>query len=883
MALLAITEKNRIISRIRMPIIVVGLLAAPFVAGLAAYGEPAWAQGAPDAAARQYQIPAGSLASALNRFALETGIDMVYDPSLVQGRQTSGLQGAHSVASGFSVLLQGTGLLAEAQGGGRYRLRAAGAVPAADGGGGVHTLSSIRVKADTPAQESASNYTVRRSSSASKLDLELKETPQSITVFTEKLVADLNATTVDQVLAYAPGVTVVENGVPGAGRVQYFARGFAINSFQIDGVMVDGAAFGALNNQSNRTAVGFQDAFMYERMDVIRGSTGLTSGQGDPSASLNFVRKKPLPEQQFLVNLKYGSWNNRRAEVDVSTPINASKSWRMRVVGTANRSDAHLDRVSSKGHAYHVMTELDVTPQTRVSAGITETHRRLDGAGPHGMVRTCFLAGHQVCDTGAGRSFNNATNWSYRDFNYRNVFASVEHLFANDWSIAAHYNRFTARSDRMYGVLGTVFLDPTRDVGSYVWGREKYENKNTSYDIHLKGHFGLLDRQHDFVIGYNQNKSDRGSYDRFQSNPSYPTPGADLSNPRFDPRWDFEWLHLSEWNDGDVPFPRTVRFPAAGTTPPTLDQLSTDFVHTQNNQKGFYASTRLRPLEHLQVILGARYGKGERKYNQPTTFSPYAGLIYELTPAVNAYVGLARVERPNADVGMNYPVTIDGEFLEPIRADTIEAGFKAGFFDNRLNVAATYFTMTQDNFPTLTDKWVVAPEEYGGGIQQAWEGVDGYRIYGVELSVAGQITPNWQVLAGWVHQRQKTPAVIQPADGGGADDDDFTAQFFFPKNSFKLFTTYDFGSNRQYTLGGGLTWQSAGRTAMQYVLADGERAYWWQGSYAVYNLMARWRINKHATLGVNVNNVFDKEYFSSSSRGNYGLPRSFMASLSLQF
>lgn len=851
-----------------------------------------------------YSIPAGSLTQVLSRFAGEAGVSLSFAPELTADQHSNGLQGPYTVQQGFAQLLRHTNLEVQPQSATEYTLRprpASQAQPTRDHSSNANTLPEVTIitSLEAPqAVESATQYTVSQSSSAAKLDLLVKETPQTITTFTEKLVQDLNATTVNEVLAYTPGVTVVENGVPGAGRVQYFSRGFAINSFQIDGVMTDGAAFGAQNNNSNRTAVGFQDSFLYERMDVVRGSTGLTTGQGDPSASLSFVRKRPLQDRQLLVNLKYGSWANKRAEIDFSTPLNDRKSWRARVVATKDDANSYMDRVGTSGHALYAITELDVTPQTRVTLGGTKTRRNIDGAGPHGVVRTNYSYAYETRTDIGGRSFNNATQWSYRDFDYSNIFVNADHMFNNGWQVIGHYNRFTAESDRLYGVIGTTFYSPEQNVASYIWAREQYKNKNTAYDVYLKGHFDLLGRQHDFIIGANQTKSTRTTYSWPFSltSPVRPNSDYDIDDPRNDFYWrTSQWVRLSEWNSGDIGLP-PPRYESTNWSWTTPFGSST----TKNDQKGIYASTRLRPLPKTQVILGGRYGKGESPGStnctgaygdgrdcanyRPNTFSPYAGLIYEITPSLNAYLGYARVETPATVSGDSNTIDASGRLgIDPIEANTIEAGAKAGLFDNRLNLAATYFTMTQNNYPIQTNHLVEDPVN-PGSYEYASIGVDGYRIYGVELSAQGQITPNWQVLAGYVHQRQKVPFDLNDLPMGAGDVDDFTAQFFFPKNAFKLFTSYEFGRNHQYTLGGGLTWQSAGRTSTLYYDQEQQQTtYWWQGSYALYNLMARWRIHKQATLGVNINNVFDKTYFSSSSRGNYGAPRSFTLSLNMKF
>lgn len=875
----------------RIFISVVQVIGVGTVLGVASAVSPlqseAHAQGADQTAV--YRIQAGPLGVALNQFAAVSGIYLSGQASLTQGKSSPGLQGSHTVASGLAALLHGTGLEAVPQGNGQYSLRE---MPQAQSDAGVHTLSSIRVRAASPAQESATNYTVRRSSSASKLELELKETPQSVSVFTEKMVQDLAIGSISEVFEWTPGVTVLENGVPGAGRVVYYARGFAINNFQMDGVMLDGFAFGGQNNASNRTAVGMQDPFVYERMDIVRGSTGLTTGSGDPAASLNFTRKRPLAERRIQANVKIGQWDFRRAEFDFSTPLSDSGAWRARFVGASQRGNSHLDRVSQRGQTGYGITELDITPDTMLSLGFSHLTRNIDGAGPHGTRRSTSyrswdpdLKRYVMKVSSADyldRSHNSATQWSYRDFSWRNYFVTLEHGFRNGWRVNAAYNRIMATSDRFYGVIGSQFYLPEYDVASYDVYREKYDNHISAYDFNLSGDFELLGRQHDFVIGMNAIKTRSVGY-AFPSGPAsltFPTvDGPNKNSDAFSYYYQNQWFRPSAWNEGDVALPYI-----------TQSQKDFGFLNwdtprvgasTATWQRGVYVSARLRPTERLQTILGARYGRGTKNYHAPRSFIPYAGLVYELTPSTNVYASYTRIEKPQTPSD-GRPVGADGQFLDPIQGNSLEFGVKAGLMDNRLNLAASYFTMTQNNVGVMDPNGpLVTDPDYpqNGARNPSYKGIDGYRVYGLDLSFAGQITSDWMIAGGYIYQRQNIPDELLEL---AASTEEFEESFFFPKHSIKLFTTYRLSEH--WTVGGGVTWQSGGKTSTQEYDENGlARGFVHQGSYALVNLMARYRHNEHLTLGLNINNAFDKWYFTNANIANYGTPRNIVATVQLSF
>lgn len=113
--------------------------AAAFI--LSAATTPSAAEAQTDAARRPYAIPAGSLASALNRFAAENRLRLAYEPALTRDKRTPGLSGEYDVDDGLASLLQGTGLRFRIEDGAIVlsRTPAAPPRPAADGGPAANT------------------------------------------------------------------------------------------------------------------------------------------------------------------------------------------------------------------------------------------------------------------------------------------------------------------------------------------------------------------------------------------------------------------------------------------------------------------------------------------------------------------------------------------------------------------------------------------------------------------------------------------------------------------------------------------------------------------------------------------------------------------------
>ncbi|WP_254622212.1 TonB-dependent receptor plug domain-containing protein [Stenotrophomonas sp. GbtcB23] len=166
-------------------------------------------------------------------------------------------------------------------------------------------------------------YQVYGTNTATKLPLTLRETPQSLTVFTRQRIEDFNLITIAEVLQQTPGVTVQSYD---SNRTLFNARGFAINNFMFDGVPTNYTT-GAGGNSI------LSDTSIYERIEIVRGASGLVTGSGNPSATVNMVRKRPTDTFQASTSLSAGSWDYQRGEVDVSGPLTDNGRVRGRFVG----------------------------------------------------------------------------------------------------------------------------------------------------------------------------------------------------------------------------------------------------------------------------------------------------------------------------------------------------------------------------------------------------------------------------------------------------------------------------------------------------------------------------------------------------------------------
>ena len=228
---------------------------------------------------------------------------------------------------------------------------------------------------------------------------------------------------------------------------------------------------------------------------------------------------------------------------------------------------------------------------------------------------------------------------------------------------------------------------------------------------------------------------------------------------------------------------------------------------------------------------------------------PYAGLVYDLDDTWTAYASYTQIFNPqNANIR-----DVNGTPLDPQEGTGYEVGIKAGFLDDRLNTSLALFRVEQDNL-AVADGGLLQPNGF-----QAYKAESGTTSEGVELEVNGEISEGWQVTGGYSYNVS-------------FNSDDKRIVTEIPRNSVKLFTSYRLpGELDKVTVGGGVNWQSETGYALSYATT--------QSSYAIANLMARYQITPSLSATVNVNNLFDKEYLTTTAAGLYGAPRNFMTTL----
>ena len=793
-------------------------------------GQEAWAQQSTTGRLQPgtYNIPSQPLSSALASFARASGLKIAYPAALTEGKTSGAAVGPYTRSGALQQILSGSGLSYSFTGDNAITVfDPRGTTTGAAAAGGATVLETVMVAGDNAGTENTGSYTTRSMSTATGLQLSIRETPQSVSVLSRQRIEDQNLSNVEEVVANSPGVIFKKKGIADDNDKGLFARGLEIENFQVDGVNV--------NKNLNSLSL---DTEIYDRIEIVRGASGLLSGAGSPSATVDLVRKRPTADFQASVEGTVGSWNTRRSSFDVGGPISEDGGLRGRAIGVLQEGDSYIDRLTQKSQALYGILEADIGNSSMLTIGGEYQNKECRACGYFGAP-SYFADGTPAVFP---RSFNSATDWSRQDRTRYSGFISFEHEFDNDWKLDATASYTYEDNDRTYGWFSrNGYADKDTGAGSSLWlAKWPIVTKQASLDAKVSGPVEVLGREHDLVFGMNASRT-RADYDMY---PLWSVPGFDATIPNI-----FDWT-------GDFAEPD---WETTGVREYTVTQYSA------------YGAARIKPTDDLSVILGSRltwydqdsayaYNDGSRypdSMKEKGVWVPYAGVVYDLTDTLSAYASYTSIFSPQSVMDVN------GNTLAPVTGDTYEVGLKAAFFDERLNTSVALFRTKQDNF-------AVSDGNYTPTGDDAYVAADGAVIRGIELELSGEILPDWQMQASFTHTSTDLPPGFNMSVG-------------IPQNTFKLFTSYRLpGEWDKLTIGGGARWESASSfTQKNGTFPDGVTTE--QDAFWVVDLMAKYDFSENVSAKLNIRNLFDKKYYASTNIYSNVWGDPFNASLSLSY
>jgi TonB-dependent siderophore receptor len=802
------------------------------------------------------KIPEQSLGDALQEFSRQSGVQIIFFSGVTEGLTAPALDGQYTMSAALGALLANSKL--------RFRVINAKTVEVTNtpttqsvskpGAAAQPRATKVRSNAGAsnrePVGKSLEEVVVTGTAEglvATRTATPLSAIPQTVSIMSREQIRQENQTDLGDALARATGITVVQNT---SMDELFYSRGYQITTFHVDG----GAALTSrLGLGTRETFLGTPDLSEFDHIEVLRGADALFGGTGFPGGTVSMVRKRPLDEYTFALNVWGGNWNDQRIEVDVTGPLARDGALRGRLDGVYADRRYFYDNARLERRKIFAVLEYDFTPNATVTLGGSY---QKDDSKPLGYGLPMYADGS---DTRLARDTALTLDWSRYGRQTRELYVQYRQEFASAWAVKFNAAQWRGTTEWGYGAFAGS-LDPItqtlRSQPDASFSTEPNMLRQVTADLTLTGTFDWLGMRHEIAFGgdFTQAKLTLVGDDYFDFGPA----PSDL-----------------------LVFDASAYVDPRGTSSPTLH---TD-AYSKLRQKGLFASWRTYLNEDWSIVAGARIGGDSAKtgatltagpinvsivstFDNARIATPYAGVMVDLDDRYSLYASYAAIY-------LSLPETqrADGTAL-PTRSTgaDIEVGIKASWRNGALNGALVLYQADQFDMPVMD----LSSRRLAGDLFCCFRrGTN--TSEGVDLELSGAITPGWLIGGGYTFNQSESAA-------GGA------LSIQTPRHLLKLWTSRQLpGLLDRWTVGGSLHAQSSTSSSGSFYCPQPIRTFSCavdpvpvhatQDGYAVVDLRVGFQVNPNWHAALTVGNVFDEIYYqtlgASLDNNWYGEPRSY--------
>ncbi|MGJ5632670.1 TonB-dependent siderophore receptor [Nostoc sp. CALU 1950] len=575
-------------------------------------------------------------------------------------------------------------------------------------------------------------YRVPNTSSATKTDTPLRDIPQSIQVIPQQVIKDQQATRLTEVLKNAPGVVLGSRSPRDP-----------LNIIKIRGF--DAGTDILLNGIQDRSIQSIGFGSNIERVEVLKGPASVLFGQGGLGGKVNLVTKQPLSDPFYSVETSIGNYNTYSGAIDLSGPLNDSKTVLYRLNASAGTNESFIDFYEQQQYLIAPSLSWQISDRTKLT--LEASYSLAEGPYDFGIP-----AQGSVLPNPNGRiprnrfvsepNFNDTSNSAFR------IGYNFEHRFSDNWQARSVFQTSLFRLKR-----NLVFpFGLQDDLRTLERGVEDFDYDENAYNLDnfVVGKLTTGSIKHELVVGFNLSKTDTNSKSLFNE-----TTPLDVFNPVY-----------GSGTEASLP----------------------DFdIKNTAQQLGFYLQDQITLAENFKVLLGGRFDIANQEFqdllNQTTdfkqteAFSPRVGIVYQPIQPISLYASYSR--------SFNQATSVFGAALpEPERGTQYEIGVKADLTD-RLSTTLAFYDLTRTNLsaedPNNPQRTIQIGEQ---------------RSRGIEFDISGEISPGWNIIAGYAY----TDAEItrdNPLTVGNQLNN-------VPRHALNLWTTYEIQSGSLKGLGFGL-------------------------------------------------------------------------------
>jgi len=559
-----------------------------------------------------------------------------------------------------------------------------------------------------------------------------------------------------------------------------------------------------------------------ERIEILKGPASVLFGQGEPGGIINLVSERPLSEPRYEVSATVGNYNTYRGDVDLTGPVPGDDAARYRLNLSYENFGSFRDFVDGEGVFVSPTIALDLGPDTE-----------LDLYGQYAYDRETIDQGIPFTSDGpvdvprsrfVGEDFGEFSQNQF-SLGYR-----LNHDFSDSLELR-HAFQYLEYSPERYAPLYDFFDETTGLVDriEYFAGGH-YQRFFTNAEV--VGRFNTGSIQHQVLAGV--------EYRNALEQPEFQFSNFYTPIDVFDPEYT------------GVPYPIEPEF----------------FRDDTINTVGVYIQDQINILPNLIVLAGLRYDfvdqfrttqfVGEERnefFQSDSALSPRVGIVYQPIEPVSLYGSYTESFQPSFGTSRN----VDDSPFEPETGRQFEVGLKADLTE-QLSLTFAVFDIRKQN---------VVVQDPDDPLRSIQTGEVASR--GLELNLGGEILPGWNITAGYT--------LLDAFVSRDTTDIEGNQLANVPNNQFSLWTTYEIqeGSLEGLGFGLGLFYLSdrPGTLDDSFTLPS-----YFRTDAAVFYKRNNWRAQ------VNVENLFDIDYFTSSDEfqfANPGAPLSIKAEVGVVF
>ena len=717
-------------------------------------------------------------------------------------------------------------------------------------------------------------YHQETSMMASKIPMELKELPSSLSIMNSTAITDRNAVTLVDVFGYVVGATQSQGNING-----FSFRGFPNTGSYTQNIQFDGLMGATLKKAASSAA-------NVDSLEFLKGPNGVLYGQMNPGGLLNIVTKNPKEKQESYLRVTAGVYAGEFTDFghkvtntfsfDTTGPIFNSKHLFYRLVvdagSTPSSRPGNYDRNYSVYPSLTYKWSKDTTFTVKMESS-QDVRRQDDGVIPifTSSAITITQAGLPVSTAAFGENATYYTaplNTVYNDHkdsarDYGQAISTVFHTtLGSEWQLRVQSRSVWHRDTvREWTVNNANVFSPTA--------------KNATPTSLLRRQYNNVDN------GHRYNYIDANIFRAFETGRIKQTVIAGVGGGKEF----FGNKRIAFGPNQTLAQAITLINPALDQTPYPADGTGTTDQATDQTALGEYVSDQIKIGDRVHLSIGVRHDhqlvEGLDKLKPTTTtfsntldaYTKQAGAVFDVTSLISAYGSFSQSIKPQTNIA--FDVNGNSTF-PPETGEQYEVGVKFETLAKDLNVALATYQITRTNVVVASGTNFTVPTG-GAQVGQAISRLDGEQTSkGFEAEVQWQPLPNWQLQSGFAYSKAQITASAKNPETIGLDlanaprlTGNFWTRYNFPKGQWK---GLGLGTGIVYV---GKAWAGDPTTSVYYRLKG-----WTRVDSSIYY---KW---KRYDFALNIQNLFDKRYISSAQSAltlNIGEQRKLTFSAGMRF